>query len=109
MALAASVGSSVLPGVLVLRGLNEVAPEGVSTVPAAAAGWEEVAEDFARAPVPPLALLLLSVLWKPIAHTAAATAASTSTTTTESSARLSPRRGPASYRPGRQPGPPEEA
>src|ERR1700683_5562250 len=100
MALAASVGSSVLPGVLVLSGLNEVAPAGVSMVPAAVGGWEgggggvewapagvsmvpaavagceAVADDFACAPVPPLAVLL-SGLRKPTAHTVAAIAGGT--------------------------------
>ena len=54
--------------------LNVLSLTGLSTVPAAVAGCEALAEDFARAPVPPLAVLSAG-LRRPTAHTVAAIAA----------------------------------
>ncbi len=93
MALIAVVGSSVLPGVSVLRGLNEVTPAGLSTAAFAVAEWPPVLEwVLPPPPLPPPALLLVGELRRPTAHTTAAITMSRMTTTTAIRARLVPRR-----------------
>src|SRR5579863_5021409 len=94
MALTAVVGSSVLPGVSVLRGVNEVTPAGLSTAAFAVTEWPPVLEwVLPPPPLPPPALLLLvGELRRPTAHTTAAITMSRMTTTTAIRARLVPRR-----------------
>src|ERR1700677_2274841 len=107
MALIAIVGSSVLPGVDLLRGLNEVTPAALRTAAFAVTEWPVFEWVVLE---PPLPAVEFGDLRKPTAHTTPAITMSTITTTTVIRARLVPRRsgpwyGAGSYWPPREPPP----